>query len=99
MADETHPMPVLMRRAEIISMSEAVRRTGKTDKTLRKLCRRYGICRQTGENAPLEISAPGLEMVMHGFLDALELLRDGNRTDPKVARVFRHLGLPAEVEP
>ena len=99
MADEMHPMPVLMRRAEIISMAEAVRRTGKTDKTLRKLCRKHGICRQTGEHAPLEISAPGLEMVMGNLPEALELLRDGNRSDPKVARVFRHLGLSTEVEP
>lgn len=90
--------PILMHSAEVIPMAEAVRRYGKTDKTLRKICKDHAIARQTSPRAPLEISAPALEMVMHGDMEALELLRDGDRLNPRVSRIFRHLGLATGVE-
>lgn len=88
--------PILMRRSEVISLKEAVYRTGKSEKTIRTWCRDLRIARQSGQNAPLEISAPALEMVMHGDMEALELLRHGSRDDCRVRRFFDHLGISAE---
>ncbi|WP_313522257.1 hypothetical protein [Shinella sp.] len=85
--------PILMRRDEIINLKTAMHNTGKTDKTLRDLCKEFGIARQTKPRAPLEISAPALEMVIHGDIAALELLREGKREHPRVRRVFEHLGI------
>lgn len=89
----THHLPILMRRSEVIDMAEAMRRTGRSSKTITKYCREHGIGRQTGSGVPIEISAPALEMVMHGQWDALELLREGNRSDAKVRRIYDHLGI------
>lgn len=91
----TGAWPILMNRADIITLKEAIYRTGKSDKTLRTWCRLFGISRQTHTGAPIEISAPALEMVMHGDMEALELLRGGNRHHPRVRRFFDHLGLSA----
>lgn len=88
-----HPLPVLMRRSEVINMAEAVHRTGRSSKTITKYCRDHGISRQTSPGAPIEISAPALEMVIAGQLDVLELLREGNRSDPRVSRIFDLLGI------
>ncbi|MBB3747444.1 hypothetical protein FHX10_007001 [Rhizobium sp. BK591] len=85
--------PILMHRSDIITLKEAVHRTGKSDRTLRTWCKLFGISRQTNSGAPIEISAPALEMVMHGDVEALELLRSGNRHHPRVRRFFDHLGL------
>ncbi|MFF0947458.1 hypothetical protein ACFYE9_07250 [Rhizobium leguminosarum] len=85
--------PILMQRSDIITLKEAVHRTGKTDRTLRTWCKLFGISRQTNSGAPIEISAPALEMVMHGDMEALELLRSGHRHHPRVRRFFDHLGL------
>ena len=71
-----------------------MKRSGRTDKTLRSLCRRYGIARRSLSSRRWEISGPALEMVMQGDLEALELLRAGNRDDARVRRYFDHLGLP-----
>ncbi|MGO6898748.1 hypothetical protein ACCT15_35630 [Rhizobium ruizarguesonis] len=85
--------PILMHRSDIITLKEAVHRTGKSDRTLRSWCKLFGISRQASSGAPIEISAPALEMVMHGDMEALELLRRGDRHHPRVRRFFEHLGL------
>jgi hypothetical protein len=82
-----------MKPQDIILMKKAIEETGRSDKTLRVWCRDFGIGRQSSPNAPIEISHPALEMVMHGDLMALEMLRAGERTAPRVERYFRHLGL------
>jgi len=63
--------PILMHRSDIITLKETVHRTGKTGRTLRNWCKLFGISRQTNSGAPIEISAPALEMVMHGDIEAL----------------------------
>lgn len=88
-----HPLPVLMRPAEIINLKEACFLTGRSDSTIRRLCRRYGLARQTGRSAPLEISRVGLEMALHGDMEALEKLRSGERTAPEVTRYMKFIGL------
>lgn len=85
--------PVLMRKDEVINLKAAVYHTGRDEKTIRGWCKEFGIGRQAKAGAPLDISAPALEMVMHGDAVALELLREGNRTDRRVARYFEHLGI------
>ncbi|PWE52774.1 hypothetical protein DEM27_28640 [Metarhizobium album] len=90
----TLPAPVLMHRAEVINIKVAVHRSGRSERTIRDWCRIYGIGRQSAQNAPLEISAPALEMVLHGEYDILELLRRGQRDHASVRRYFDHLGLP-----
>ncbi|WP_311272128.1 MULTISPECIES: hypothetical protein [unclassified Rhizobium] len=85
--------PILMRRDEIINLKTAVHLTGRSEKTVRGWCKQYGIGAQSCAGAPLEISAPGLEMVRHGDIIALELLRAGKRDHPRVSRIFDHLGL------
>ena len=90
------PWPILMRRSDVISLKEAVYRTGKSDKTIRNWCKEFCIARQSSPSAPVEISAPALEMVIHGDIEALELLRRGERLHPRVKRFFDHLGLADE---
>ena len=86
--------PILMRPDEIINLKEAAHRARRTEKITAKLCKESRICRQAVPNAPLEISAPALEMVLHADAEALQLLRMGRREHPRVKMYFDHLGLP-----
>jgi hypothetical protein len=83
-----------MRRDDIVLIKRAVEMTGKDERTLRKWDEQYRIARQSTKSAPKEFSAPALMMVLHGDAAALELLRNGQRTHPRVKRYFDHLGLP-----
>ncbi|THK35629.1 hypothetical protein EHS39_23665 [Ensifer sp. MPMI2T] len=85
--------PILMRKDEIINLKTAVYVTGRSEKTIRGWCKQFGIGAQPCPGAPLEISAPALEMVRHGDVAALELLREGKRDHPRVRRVLDHLGI------
>ncbi|WP_085034113.1 hypothetical protein [Ensifer aridi] len=86
--------PILMRADDIINLKAAVHITGRSEKTIRGWCRQFGIGSQACPGGPLEISAPALEMVRHGDVTALELLREGKRDHPRVSRYFDHLGIP-----
>lgn len=88
------PWPILMKGDEVINLKTAAYRANKSPKTIRNWCKAFGIGSQSFSGSPIEISAPGLEMVRRGDLIALELLRDGKRNDPRVVRYFEHLGLP-----
>lgn len=90
---ETRLAPILMRRDEVINLKMAVHVTGRSEKTIRHWCRDFAIGVQPCPGSPLEISAPALEMVRHGDIIALDLLRRGERNHPRVRRVFDHLGL------
>lgn len=86
--------PILMKPDEIICLKEAAHRARRTEKTTSGLCKEYRIVRQAVPGAPLEISAPALEMVLHNDVEALELFRRGRRSHPRVMLYFDHLGLP-----
>jgi len=88
------PWPVLMRPDEVINVQRAAHAVGRSEKTVRRWCREYRIARQSSPNSPLDISLPALHMVAAGDPIALELLRNGNRTDPRVSRYYDHLGIP-----
>ena len=87
------PMPVLMLPEEIIGMKRAEYLTGRNSRTVRKICLRHGIGLHLEPNAPWDISAPGLVLVMHGDLEGLEALRDGDRDHPRVRRAIDHASL------
>jgi hypothetical protein len=93
MTDGLGMMPILMKDGEAIPLAKAVHRLGRTDKTTREICKQYGISRQLRPGGPIEVSIPGLEMVKHGDIAALELLRQGKRDDPRVTRYMDFIGL------
>lgn len=90
----TVPWPILMRKGEAIGMKQAEDLTGHDAKTITRWCRDFGIGVHSCQSAPWRISAPALMMVVHGDIRALELLRLGKRTHPRVSRFFDELGIP-----
>lgn len=84
---------ILMHRGEVTSVKDAIYRTGKSERWVRTVCQQYGLARQTVPHAPLEISMPALEMVLHGDFEALERLRKGDRNHETVRRYLVHLSL------
>ncbi len=88
------PKAVLMRRDEICDVKTAAYEAGKSIKTIRCWVKRHGIGRQANPTAPIEISRIALLMVQQGELDALELLRSGERSHPDVLRFIREVGVP-----
>lgn len=84
---------VLMEPGDVIRIDMAAFRAKRNAKTIRRWVQIYGIGRQVGPSAPLEISLPALEMVLHGDFDALEMLRAGQRQHPDVIRYFEHVGM------
>lgn len=82
-----------MRPDEATSLKAAARYARRDVKTVRRWCRQFGVCRQVVPGGPVEISRPGLEMVLAGDMEALERLRSGDRAHPSVARYYDFLGL------
>jgi hypothetical protein len=89
----TAPLPVLMWPEEILTLQQAAFRAKRSEKTIRRLCREFGIGGRSASGGPLQISAPALEMVLSSDLPALDLLRDGRRDAPEVVRYLRSLQL------
>lgn len=88
-----HPVaPVFIRPAERIGIREACKYAGKTDRTIRTWCKRFGIGRTPMAGGALIISLPALNMVMQDDPEALELLRVGDRSNPLVRRHFAETG-------
>jgi hypothetical protein len=86
-----------MQPQDIIFLSRAAERTRKTERTIRRWCPALRYRPPVRTNAPWEISAPALEMVVYNDMDALELLRGGERCARQVRRYFDHLGISVEV--
>lgn len=87
------PKPVLMRPEDIIHIRAASARARRSEKTIRRWVQLHGIGRHSSRTAPLEISAPALDMVLQGDFEALDLLRAGDRESPAVYRYLAFLGL------
>ena len=87
-------MPLLMTKDEAVPLKRAAEFAGVPVSRVRRWNGLHGIARQAAACGPLEVSLVGLSMVLHGDLEALELLRSGSRSDPRVRRHLDHLGLP-----
>ncbi len=85
--------PFLMTAAEAVPLKEAARETKLSVPQIRRINRRYRICRQAEPTAKLEVSLPALVMCQHGDLETLEKLRAGERADPMVRRYFDLCGM------
>lgn len=90
--DDPMASPVFIRPAERIGIREACDFAGKSDRTIRTWCRRFGIGRVSMAGGPLIISLPALNMIMQDDPEALELLRAGDRESPLVRRHFIETG-------
>lgn len=86
--------PIFIRPAERIGIREACAHAGKTDRTIRTWCKQFGIGRVPMAGGALVISLPALNMVMENDPEALELLRQGDRSHPIVRRHFSETGTP-----
>jgi len=86
------PWPIIIKPDEEINLKAACHLTRKNEKTIRGWCKDYGIGGAL-PGAPLRISAPAVLMALHGDIAALELLRSGDRTHPRVRRWFDEVGV------
>ncbi|CUX31916.1 hypothetical protein [Agrobacterium genomosp. 13] len=93
-SSEDKAFPVPMAEAEIISLKEARRRSGKDIKTIKRWCISHGIGRRPGNSGPWQISGPALEMYLNGDMEAIEILRMNDRLHPRLIKHFSRLGLP-----
>lgn len=76
--------PVPMLPSEIVRIETAMFFAQVSDKTIRIWARNHGIGRQAEKHAPLQISLPALLMKAEGEMETLELLRAGERQNPRV---------------
>lgn len=86
--------PVIIRRGEAITVKEAKFRSGKDRKTVVDLVRRHRIGRQLSPTGPIEIHKAAFEMALAGDVVAIEILRAGDRANPRVALYFAEAGIP-----
>ncbi|UVC09857.1 hypothetical protein IHQ71_04380 [Rhizobium sp. TH2] len=93
--NENRPAPILLKPDDIVNVDTAAHSVGRSPKTIRRWFGDHKIGRQSAPNATLQISLPAAHMVASGDLDALELLRTGERHHPSVKRYLDFLGLPA----
>jgi len=88
----TRPVPMLP--DEIVDIKTASRLAKVSTKTIRRWVASDGIGRQA-RAAPLQISAVALEMKACGDMEALELLRGNERSDPRVIFYLSRVGVMA----
>ncbi|ACM27535.1 hypothetical protein [Rhizobium rhizogenes] len=84
-------LPILGPPHEWFTLKKAVHYCGKHYDTLRDWVQTYAIGRQSVKNSRVDVSIPGLEMVRCGDLEALELLRAGDRSHPRVRHYLDRL--------
>jgi len=82
---------LFMRPGEIATIKQAAHYARRSEITIRRWCRQYGISRQATPNSPHEISWVALEMVLQGDFEALTVFHSGERASPLVQRYFDHL--------
>lgn len=87
----TRPVPMLP--DEIVDIKTASKLAKVSTKTIRRWVASDGIGRQAARAAPLQISAVALEMKACGDMEALELLRGNERSDPRVVFYLSRVGV------
>lgn len=90
----TSAAPLLIPPDEVLDIKTAAFRVHRSVDQVRRWHKEHGIGRQSGRNAPIEISALALCMVQHGDFPALDDLKAGRRDSDRVARYLDFLGLP-----
>lgn len=86
--------PIVVRSAEGASLSDAAEATGLSERTLRRWNTKFRIARRT-DGSRLLFSLPAVLMLMHDDDEALDLLRDGKRAEPRVVQYFEAAGVMA----
>ena len=89
----SHPQ-IMAPQNEWIALKTACDHAGRKDRTMRTWVRLYAIGRQSCKHGPIEVHLPALEAVMCGDMKALDLIRAGDRSDPRVRRIYEYLLLP-----
>lgn len=90
----TPPLPILIRPDEALDIKSAAEHSRRSTKTIRRWIKGHAIGCQPLDGGRWSVSLLALEMVAHGDLAALELLRAGQRSAPEVRRYLEFLGLP-----
>lgn len=87
--------PLLFSSDEAVGLKEAAFIARRSVDTVRRWYDEHGIGRQAGPGAPIEISVVALQMVLHGDFGALDLLKAGDRSNPRVRQYIEFVGLAA----
>jgi hypothetical protein len=77
--------------AEAIGTAAAAKRAGKHERTIREWAGLYNIGRRIGGR--WKISAPALEMLLAGDVEALDKYLAGDRTSERVQAYYAQLGI------
>jgi hypothetical protein len=94
--------PILAPQNEWVALKTACDHADRKDRAMREWVRRFGIGRQSSKYGSIQVHLPALEAVMADDLEVLELIRAGDRSDPRVRRIYEYLLLPLpkrQVEP
>jgi len=81
-------------RLEALTVAGAVTIAGKSSRTIREWCLRYGIGRKIG--GEWAISKVALAMHLDGNWAALKAYHSGDRTSPLVTGFFERCGVPLQ---
>lgn len=83
--------PVVVRSSEGATLTEAVEATGLSERTLRRWNAAHRIACRMGSR--LLFSLPAILMLQHDDHEALDLLREGKRFDPRVVTYLEAVGV------
>ena len=83
--------------AEAIGITEAARRAGKGERTLREWCALHRIGRRIGGR--WAVSQPALDMLLDGDLEALEAYLAGDRASERVRSYYARRSIPVPAMP
>jgi hypothetical protein len=78
--------------AEAIGISEAARRAGRSERTVREWCVLHLIGRRIGGR--WAISSPALDMLLEGDAEALSAYLAGDRATHRVRSYYQRRGIP-----
>lgn len=90
--------PLWIPKAEALTIKQALHVFREdyalSDDTLRRLIASHGIATRSLTRNNWRVSAPALAMALAGDEVALALLQRDDRSDPRVLRYFKRLGIP-----
>src|SRR5262245_58144212 len=84
-------------RAEAISVAEAARQAGKSERTMREWCARHQIGRVIGGR--WAVSQIALDMLLEGDKEGLESYLSGDRSSDRVRSYYTRRSIPLQSAP